>query len=132
MISISPPAGQFGPVRASAPKWAKMVILRTVTPKGWPSTAPGRHVDGVHDDKTPGEVILRLYPDALAVSRDLCGSFDLHDDVSGRIHADESVGLLRAVINHWFDGIWTEGETHRILHAEEIDISCVIIEVKKV
>jgi len=82
---------------SSRPVWS-------VTPKGWPSGTPGWHVYGVHDNKTPGKVILRLDPDALAVPRDLRSSFDLHDNISGRIHTDESAGL-------------------RILHAEEIDVS---------
>jgi hypothetical protein len=81
-----------------------MVILPTVAPKGWPSTTPGWHVYGVHDEKTSGVVVLRLYPDALAVSRDLCSGFNLHDDVSGGIHTNESVGLLKTVIKDWFDG----------------------------
>lgn len=80
---------------------------------------------GVHDDKTTGKVILRLDPDAVAVSRDLCSSFDLHDNVSGRIHTDESVGLLRMAINRRFDGICSGVGTYRVLHAEEIDVSCV-------
>lgn len=99
MISISPPAGQLGPGYGSASKWVTARISRTVTPKGWPSTTPCGHVYSVHDEKTPGEGILRLYSDALAVARDLRGSFNLHDNVSGGVHADETVALLRTVIN---------------------------------
>lgn len=72
----------------------------TITPEGWPSSAPRRHMHGIHDEKTAGEGILRVYPNALAITRDLRSSFDLHENVSGGIHTDQSIGL-------------------RILHSEE-------------
>jgi hypothetical protein len=71
-----------------------MEIAHTITPKGWPCATPSRHVHGVHDNETAVEDLLRRYPDALAVSRDLLGSFDLHENISVRIYADESIGLL--------------------------------------
>ena len=58
MISISPPAGQFGPVQASALKEAVMGKMSTVTPPGWPCAAPSRHVHGVKDQQTTVEGIL--------------------------------------------------------------------------
>jgi hypothetical protein len=67
---------------------------RTVTPKGWPRTTPRRHVYGVHDEKTASEGVLRVYPNALAVARDLRSGLDLHEDISGGIHTDETVALL--------------------------------------
>lgn len=79
-------------------------ILHTVTPKGRPCTAPCRHVNGVHDEKTTGEVILGLYPDALAVARDSLSSFYLHDHISGGIRTNESVALLQVMTNYQSDG----------------------------
>jgi len=68
----------------------------TVTPPGWPCATPSRHVHGIHDKQTAVEGILRVYPNALAITRDLLGGFDLHEDISVRIYTDESVGLLQA------------------------------------
>ena len=59
---------------------------------------------GVHDEKTTGEGILRLYPNGLAVASDLRGSLDLDEDVPGGVHTNEPVALLRAMIDREFDG----------------------------
>lgn len=99
MISISPPAGQLGPGNALAPKETTKRVVYTVTPPGWPCATPGRHVRGVQDEQTTGKVILRLYPNALAITRDLLGGFDFHEDVSVRIYTDESIGLLQTITN---------------------------------
>jgi len=57
-------------------------------------------------------------PDTLAIARDLRGGFDLDEDISIRIYADESIGLLQAAINCWSGGVpgtrW-KGKTYRIL-----------------
>ena len=100
MISISPPAGQLGPGKESAPEGATTGDVHTVTPPGWPRTTSSRHVNGVHDKHTAVEGALRLYPDTLAVTSDRRGGFDLHEDISVGIYADESVGLLQAVTDY--------------------------------
>lgn len=96
-LASSRPVGSWGFVSAERNDENGWV---TVTPPGWPCPTPSWHVHGIHDEQTAVEGILRVYPNALAITRDLLGGFDLHEDISIRIYTDESVGLLQAAINH--------------------------------
>ena len=80
----------------------------------------------IHDKKAASESVLGVYSNALAIARDLLSSLHLHDDISGGIHTDESVGLLKATKSQFPKNSCMHQEgTYRVLHAEKINIPCV-------
>ena len=60
---------------------------------------------GVQDKETAIEDVLRVYPDALAISRDLLGSVDLHEYIPVGIDPNEPVSFLQATAKNQSDKV---------------------------
>ena len=62
-----------------------------VGPKRGPSAASDGHVDRVKDEETTVEDVAVVETDRLAIARDIRGSLDAHDGITGAVNLDELV-----------------------------------------
>jgi len=68
-----------------------------------------------------------MYPDALAIAGNLRSSFDLHENISGRIHTNESVGLrilLGEVVDSTVGGIRQRPEVPTVKETRAFSSLC--------